>query len=558
MPNVITGTSQNDELIGSTGDEVINALGGFDTITDFGGNDTLSGGDDRDVLVYSTDNLGVKVDLARKTAQNTGGAGTDILSSIEDITLLTGRGNDTVYGTNTANVISTGLGDDTVHARGGIDIILGGNGKKLIDGGDGYDFFVYKSAKVGALYEGLTLSLTLQGTAQVSGGLTVTLTNIESLIGGRGDDTLTASDTGNYLGGSLGNDVLQGGASDDYLTGDGSLTTYTLSYPYYVEPAGGGNDKIYGNGGNDRMFGGTGDDLLDGGEGADTMTGGAGTDTYFVDNVGDKVIETTLAGTDTVFSTATAYTLGTRVENLILKGNAVGADGNNLDNVLTGNAQDNQINGRGGTDTMAGGLGNDIYFVDRAVDVVIEEAKGGSDTVNAAATYTLAANVENLVLSGSARDGTGNDLANTITGTSAANTLDGKGGNDTLFGGDGKDILIGGGGVDVLRGELGADRFVFLAASDSGAGSARPDRIADFSSAQGDRIDLSAIDANGSGAGDGAFRLVSAFDGAAGALVVTARSGGFIVRADIDGDKAAYLIISVTTLGALVAADFVL
>ena len=60
---------------------------------------------------------------------------------------------------------------------------------------------------------------------------------------------------------------------------------------------------------------------------------------------------------------------------------------------------------------MVGGAGNDTYFVDNAGDAVIENANEGTDTVFAAVTYGLTANVENLVLQGSADlQGYGNGL----------------------------------------------------------------------------------------------------------------------------------------------------
>ena len=49
------------------------------------------------------------------------------------------------------------------------------------------------------------------------------------------------------------------------------------------------------------------------------MFGGAGNDVYFVDNVGDLVIENVNEGTDAVFSTVD-YTLTANVENLVLQG----------------------------------------------------------------------------------------------------------------------------------------------------------------------------------------------------------------------------------------------
>ncbi|NEK20789.1 hypothetical protein GR257_39480, partial [Rhizobium leguminosarum] len=72
-----------------------------------------------------------------------------------------------------------------------------------------------------------------------------------------------------------------------------------------------------------------------------------------------------------------------------------------------------------------GGAGDDTYVVDNAGDVVTENAGEGNDTVKTAlAAYTLGANVENLVYTGTAAfAGTGNELANAITGGAGADTL---------------------------------------------------------------------------------------------------------------------------------------
>jgi Ca2+-binding RTX toxin-like protein len=90
--------------------------------------------------------------------------------------------------------------------------------------------------------------------------------------------------------------------------------------------------------------------------------------------------------------------------------------------------------------------------------------------------------------------GSGND---TLVGASGANILVGNAGND---------VIQGNGGGDSLAGGAGADRFVFTALSDSTV--AAPDRITDFSHAQGDRIDLHLIDANTTVAGDQAFSFI--------------------------------------------------
>jgi len=99
--------------------------------------------------------------------------------------------------------------------------------------------------------------------------------------------------------------------------------------------------------------------------------------------------------------------------------------------------------GTSGADAMTGLAGNDTYTVNNAGDLVIEAFNQGTDTVQAAISYTLPNNVENLLLTGTGNlNGTGNGLNNQITGNSGNNTLNGAAGRDTLTGGVGTDIFI--------------------------------------------------------------------------------------------------------------------
>jgi Ca2+-binding RTX toxin-like protein len=107
---------------------------------------------------------------------------------------------------------------------------------------------------------------------------------------------------------------------------------------------------------------------------------------------------------------------------------------------------------------MAGGSGNDTYIVNATGDLISEARRGGVDHVRTSVDLTLAANVENLTMTGKADlTAVGNGSANLMTGNSGRNTLNGARGNDTLDGGGGNDRLTGGQGNDLLKGSTGAD-----------------------------------------------------------------------------------------------------
>ncbi|MER0217258.1 MAG: hypothetical protein DU481_14075 [Nitrosomonas sp.] len=124
--------------------------------------------------------------------------------------------------------------------------------------------------------------------------------------------------------------------------------------------------------------------------------------------------------------------------------------GNSASNTLTGLSGNDKLDGKEGNDVLIGGSGNDFYVVDNIGDSIIELSAEGIDKVRSSISFTLGANIEDLVLTGSAAiNGTGNELDNVLTGNSAGNILQGESGSDRLNGKEGADILIGGSGNDV-------------------------------------------------------------------------------------------------------------
>jgi Ca2+-binding RTX toxin-like protein len=248
------------------------------------------------------------------------------------------------------------------------------------------------------------------------------------------------------------------------------------------------------------------------------------------------VVEFAGQGTDTVVAWIN-HTLAASVENLTLTGSALIGVGNALDNVITGNALANTLSGGAGADRMVGGAGNDIYYVENAGDVVVEAAGQGTDRVVAWINHTLAANVENLTLTGSAVSGSGNTLNNVIVGTTGNNVLAGGWGNDTLTGG------------------AGSDTFLFNTSLNR---TSNVDRITDFNVAA-DTIRLDNAVFKGLGEGwlaAGAFHTGTAAADAQDRIIYNKTTGALSYDADGSGSGAAVHFATVSAGLALTNADF--
>lgn len=397
----IEGSAGDDVLIGSARNDFFRGRGGNDVADGGAGSDTLVGdaGDD----------------------QLTGGAGNDLLSG--------GVGVDRMFG---------GAGNDEFHIAGPTDVAAG----DLYDGGDGHDTlslftgfpgvydlstselrgieeltFGYQSA-VALTAAQINALTTVTGELHLVGGGTVDATgkrfigeirlddtgaalvmgdSLNRGYGGAGADTITGGRAANTIEGAGGDDILAGGAGNDTLSG------------------GDGHDTLGGDAGDDQLDGGNGDDQLSGGDGGDVLTGEAGDDS--------------------------------------LSGGG-GAD------TLNGGSGDDLLDGGTGADILAGAAGNDVYLIDSAGDSILEYRGLGRDEVRASIDYTLPDDIEILVLTGAARQGTGNAADNELTGGAGDDRLSGLGGADLLDGGAGADVMAGGSGDDRYRVDNAGDSVV--------------------------------------------------------------------------------------------------
>ncbi len=515
------GNIGSDNLVGTDANDILFGGGGDDTLTGGLGDDWLSGGQGADLMVGGEGNDIYAVDNALDQVVEADGEGIDLVEStisyalsdtLENLNLLgggatSGTGNafdNVINGNNGANLLQGMAGNDNLSGGAGDDTLDGGTGSDAMAGGGSNDTYIVDNV------DDTISEAAIQGKDTVKSSITYTLgENLENLIltgsenlaglgnslnnvitGNSGDNLLQGLDGNDILDGDVGSDTLVGGQGNDgYIVdnindlvqenaGEGidevkssisytlteNVENLTLTGAANLDGMGNISDNVIkGNSGNNVLTGFEGNDILDGAGGTDTLIGGTGNDTYIIDNINDVVIENAGEGSDTVQSSIT-YTLADTLENLtLIGGEQINATGNALNNVLVGNSVNNVLDGGAGADIMAGSYGNDTYILDNQADVVTELSGQGNDTVISPFDYTLTANAENLILTGSALNGTGNNSDNLIVGTTADNTLIGLDGKDSLDGGAGADTLVGGTGDDTYMVDTLQDSIIELA-----------------------------------------------------------------------------------------------
>lgn len=366
----------------------------------------------------------------------------------------------------------------------------------------------------------------------------------DSLWGSNGSDSINGFDGNDYGYGQAGDDRLDGGNGRDYLDGDdGNDTIY----------GGAETDHLVGRAGVDHLYGGTGQDYIEGGDGADVMDGGDSSTLNYL------AYRRSTAGVTVNLENHTASGGEATGDSFV---NFQNIDGSPHDDNLTGDGGTNMLYGGAGNDTLSSGGDYDYLYGQDGNDVMRGgsgstyfgddfDGGNGSDTV----TYTES-NVGVTVNLATGRGSGGNAALDTYT---SVENVNGSGGSDALTGNGGANTLDGWAGRDTLTGGGGADRFNFSSIAHTTFSQA--DTITDFSRAGGDKVVLTAIDANTGAAGNQAFSFIGTalYTHHAGELRYADRGGGHVtIAGDVNGDGASDFHIELYGASALAASDFVL
>ncbi|TMH26866.1 MAG: calcium-binding protein, partial [Betaproteobacteria bacterium] len=606
---VLAGTTGNDSLVGTLGNDTINGLDGNDTLDGQGGADSMVGGAGDDV--YYVDNPGDVVveqinagmDEVRSSlfdyilpdwvnnltlvgnafAGHGNAIDNLIVGNARDNWIDAGDGNDSIDGGLGNDTIYGGAGDDTMQGGPGADYFYitggasGGPGHDVIDGGSpsSGDWLRYDEAQSGAVID-LRAGTATGGGANGTGSATIR--NIQHVMGSSFGDTIIADDQWSQLFGGDGNDTIDAGNGADQVWGGAGADSFILAqdpsaWDVWIRDFAPGVDNLHldarvmpalGASGNfavndPRFYAAAGassghdaDDRII----YDTLNGGLYYDPDGNGSNPSQIIATFAyysGGVPTPLIQATDLVVDNAAPGVVINGTSgndslVGTNGNDTINGLDGN---DTIDGGAGADSLVGGAGDDVYFVDNAGDIVVEQQNAGIDEVrSSAASYTLGDFVNNLTLLSGAVNGTGNAIENVITGNAATNRLSG---------GDGNDTLTGAGGNDTLSGGTGSDHFIFNVAP----GSANAGVVTDFASGTDViRVDgkvMPAVGASGSFAsGDARFYAAAGANAGHDAddrVVYNITTGQLWYDGDGSGSGAAQLIATLQGAPALAATD---
>ena len=402
--NVLSGAGGNDQIFGKEGKDVLNGGTGTDRTDGGFGDDTHQVDSAADVVVEGVGEGSADKVLASVSYALTAAMDVEFLATVS------------AAATTAINLTGNALAN-TLTGNAGANILDGGVGADQMTGGAGDDVFIVDNAGDKAFESNVA------GVDTVKSSITYSLAGqfIEKLIltgadaiNGTGNslaNIITGNGAANLLNGGEGADTMAGGAGDDTFLVDNvgdkaieanvagidtvkSSVSYSLGGQFVENLVLTGSGIIDGTGNSlaNSLTGNSAANQLNGQEGADTMAGGGGNDIYFVDNAGDKILESNGAGTDTVRSSVSFSLAGQFIEKLALTGSsAVNGTGNSLANLLTGNSAGNVLNGGEGNDELGGGSGNDTLVGGVGLDrYVFDTGLNAASNVDTISGYSVA------------------------------------------------------------------------------------------------------------------------------------------------------------------------
>lgn len=431
--NIITTGTGNDTVNAGSGNDIINTGSGNDTVLVSSGSDTIFLGDGNDTATSSgTDTIfgqggndtifaglglpetldgGTGIDTLNTTlfsgnyvvnlATGLTNFGGELFSNFENI--VSGSGNDELFGTIGANSMAGGAGNDRILGFAGNDNLSGGLGNDTLNGGDGNDT-INGGDGADQVYAGT-------GNDIINGG-----GDDDLLVGELGNDTINGDGGNDILRGGDGFDVINGGAGDDTAFGGNDNDTLRGGTGNDTLDGSGGNDFIDGEDGDDTLVGETGADTILGGDGNDTMRGGGGND--FMNGENDNDLMFGSAGDDTMFGGA---------GNDTMEGNTQSDDlfGQSGNDILRGGDGFDFLDGGSGNDILVGGNGNDTLVGGSGVDTLRGNAQADVFDFNVASDSSFFASdlidgIDGIGVAGGDRiDVSGIDADTTVAGNQA-------------------------------------------------------------------------------------------------------------------------------------------
>ncbi len=446
--------SSIEQWMGSTLNDTFNASAS-------GSDDLFNANTGTDTISYAAVASNITVDLLNNQATGTA-IGTDTLLNFENV--IGGSGADTLIANANTISLTGGAGNDT---------LVSGSGDNVLIGGTGSDTVSYANAADGVIVNFSTNTATGDGND--------TLITVENIIGSGFDDTFIDANTtdNNTFDGGAGADTLSYQFATVNITANlntGIVTGRGTDTMSHIEnlTGGSGNDTFTGDNNDNIFIGGAGADTLIGGDGADTLSGGLGNDNLQGGLGTDTVSYANAAGSVTVnFSTNTAT--GDGSDTLSGIENILGSAFN--DTFIDANANNNNtFTGGTGNDTLSYGLANVAVSVNLAAGTAsgrgIDVFSGIENVIGGSGADSFIGDVNDNTFTG----GTGNDtvdysanaagiIADLSTGVAGSGTITGNGiGTDSVIS---MERIIGTDFGDTLISGLGADTFVAGAGTDT-------------------------------------------------------------------------------------------